>query len=108
LALRTVTVGAGRLGPLAPRLARLLWMRVLLVTTEVDDAELSLDTLLVVLESLYDVHSHALRLTHIPAALTDDLPAALEVGRWRRSAAPRGRTSVSTRHAPTVTNWEPV
>lgn len=74
-----VVLGAGRLVDLAPRLAGLAWKQALLVSSGTREPDLPPDTLLAVLEALYDAHRGAARLSYIHAELVYDPKAAMEL-----------------------------
>ncbi len=74
-----VVLGAGRLGDLAQRLAGLAWKQTLLVCSDLREPELPPDTLLAVLEALYDAHRGAARLSYIHAELVYDARAAMDL-----------------------------
>lgn len=74
-----VVLGAGRLADLAQRLAGLAWKQVLLVCPDEGEPDLLPDTLLTVLEALYDAHRNAARLSYVHAELVYDAKAAMEL-----------------------------
>lgn len=74
-----IVLGAGRLVDLAQRLAGLPWRQILVVGSDLGEPDLSLDTLLAVLEALYDAHRGATRLSYIHAELVYDAKAAMKL-----------------------------